>query len=62
MAEVSGLLLGLQWVVLEDTRYWGVDVKTIDLAFTVSDGRFPGAWGMNPHPRFIGAAWSCLIG
>lgn len=35
VAEVSSLLQGLQWVVLEDTRHWGLDVKTIDLAFTV---------------------------
>lgn len=32
---MSSLLQGLEWVVLEDSRHWGLDARTIDLAFTV---------------------------
>lgn len=37
VAEVSGLLQGLEWVVLDDSRFWGVDGRTIDLANSVRD-------------------------
>lgn len=35
MTEVSALLQGLEWVMLDDVRHWGIDGRTIDLAFTV---------------------------
>lgn len=35
VSEVSGLLQGLEWVVHDDVSHWGIDSRTIDLAFTV---------------------------
>lgn len=35
VSEVAGLLQKLEWVVLDDAKHWGVDSRTIDLAFTV---------------------------
>lgn len=35
VTEVSALLQGLEWVALDDVRHWGIDGRTIDLAFTV---------------------------
>lgn len=32
---MAALLQGLEWVELDDVRHWGIDSRTIDLAFTV---------------------------
>ncbi|CAN0165193.1 unnamed protein product, partial [Scytosiphon promiscuus] len=35
VTEVCTLLQGLEWVVLDDVRYWGIDSTNIGLAYTV---------------------------
>lgn len=37
VVEVAGMLQGLEWVTLEDSKHWGIDATTIDLAFTVRE-------------------------
>ena len=61
MSEVSGLLQGLEWVVLDDVSHWGIDSRTIDLAYTVRrrgvgvlrQGEGAGVWGV-ASPYLLG--------
>ena len=35
VSEIAGVLQGLEWVVLAESRNWGIDSTTIDLAYGV---------------------------